>query len=167
MEFLVTFRNVSDLALAFLLLKEILYFLVILLQTIYWKSKSTAILSGQNLFLSFTGENWHSLETWNVWFLLDLFIQLQSINLQFNEIRVFRLLCTSAIYLEIHSHEVLRFGWVGFFLWEELEGFFSHPFLPGKIYFGLFFSWAKCFSNNGLIFLYRRMNLASELDGGN
>lgn len=131
MEFLVTFRNVSDLALAFLLLKETLYFLVILLQAIYWKSKSTAILSGQNLFLSFTGENCHSMEAWNVWFLLDLFIQLQSINLQFNKGLIFSLLYTSAIYLQIHSHEMLRFGWfglVGFFYEKNWKDFSLIPF---------------------------------------
>lgn len=149
MEFLVTFRNVSDLALAFLLLREILYLLVILFQTIYWKSKSTAILSGQNLFLSFTGENWHSLETWNVWFLLDLFIQLQSINLQFNEIRVFSLLCTSAIYLQIHSHEVLRFGWFGwvvFFFYEKnWKDFSLIPFFQERSILDYFFHEQSAF----------------------
>lgn len=58
---------------------------------------------------------------------------------------------------------VVWFGW--FFLMRRAGRiFFSHPFLQGKLYFGLFFSWAKCFSNNGLIFLYKRMNLGSELD---
>lgn len=72
------------------------------------------------------------------------------------------MLYNSAIYLQIYSREVLS-GLVGFFYKKSRKDFFSHAFLQGKPYFGLFFSWAKCFSNNGLVFLYRRINLASEL----
>lgn len=90
-----TFRNVSDLAPAFLLLKEILYFLVSLLQSIYSKCKCIAVLSGQSLFLSCTSENWDGVESWNVCFLLDSFIQLQNINLELNKKRVsFSPFCT-------------------------------------------------------------------------
>lgn len=136
-----TFRNVSDFALAFLLLEEILYYSVILLQTVYSKWKSTAILSGQNLFLSYTGENWHSIETRNVWFLLDFFLQLHSINLKINGKRVsFSACCTIQSFTYKFSHEVLRLWWFGwFFMWRTGRIFFFSCLSSRKALFWILF----------------------------
>lgn len=41
---------------------------------------------------------------------------------------------------------------------------FSDAFLLGKLCFEVLCLWAKCFCSNSLIFLYRRMNVTSELD---
>lgn len=105
------------------------------------------------------------MEGWNVWFLLDLFI-LQSTNWEVNEKRVsFSACCTILPFT--YKFTVVRcwgFGGLVVLLYEkDWKDFFVMPFFQEN-YFGFFFSWAKCFSNNGLIFLCKRMNLSSELD---